>query len=98
MIMTTRNEYIESMKVHLDQWNKQIADWEAKARLAKTDLRIDYEMQLEAMRKQRDEAMEKLDSIQKTASGAWQDIAQGADEAWAKMREAFEKASTHFHK
>ncbi len=96
--MTTRNEYVESLKTHLDQWNVEIAKWEAKARLAQTDLRIDYEMHLESLRKQRDEAREKLEALQKSAGDAWQDLAQGADEAWAKMREAFEKASTHFQK
>ena len=96
--MINRNEYVENLKTHLDQWNGEIAKWEAKAKLAKTDMRIDYEMQLESMRKQRDAAMEKLDAIQKTAGDAWQDLAQGADEAWAKMREAFEKASSHFQK
>jgi hypothetical protein len=96
--MINRNEYVENLKTHLDQWNSDIAKWEAKAKLAKTDMRIDYEMQLEAMRKQRDAAMEKLDAIQKTAGDAWQDLAQGADEAWVKMREAFEKASSHFQK
>jgi hypothetical protein len=98
IVMTTRNEYIENMKTHLDQWNQQIAELEAKARVTKIDMRIEYEMQLEALRKQRDEAMEKLDALQKTAADAWLDLAQGADEAWAKMREAFEKASTHFQK
>ncbi len=96
--MINRNEYVENLKTHLDQWNSEIAKWEAKAKLAKTDMRIDYEMQLESMRKQRDAAMEKLDAIQKTAGDAWQDLAQGADEAWVKMREAFEKASSHFQK
>jgi hypothetical protein len=96
--MINRNEYVENLKTHLDQWNSDITKWEAKAKLAKTDMRIDYEMQLESMRKQRDAAMEKLDAIQKTAGDAWQDLAQGADEAWLKMREAFEKASSHFQK
>lgn len=94
--MTTRNEYVESMKAHLDQWNHEITQWEAKARLAKTDLRIDYEMQLESLRKHRDEAREKLDVLQQAAGEAWQDLTHGADEAWAKMREAIEKASVHF--
>jgi len=96
--MINRNEYVENLKTHLDQWNSEIGKWEAKAKLAQTDMRIDYEMQLESTRKQRDAAMEKLDAIQKTAGDAWQDLAQGADEAWAKMREAFEKASSHFQK
>ncbi len=96
--MTTRNDYVENLKNHLDQWNVEIAKWEAKARVAKTDLRIDYEMQLESLRKQRDEAKAKLDDLQKSTGDAWQDLTKGADEAWAKMREAFEKASTHFQK
>jgi hypothetical protein len=97
-LMTTRNEYVENMKAHLDQWNKEIAQWEAKARVAKVDMRIDYEMHLEALRKQRDEARQKLDTLQKSAGEAWLDLTQGADEAWTKMREAIEKASTHFSK
>lgn len=96
--MINRNEYVENLKTHLDQWNGEIAKWEAKAKIARTDLRIDYEMQLEALRKQRDEAKQKLDELQKTAGDAWQDLAQGADEAWSKMREALEKASSHFQK
>lgn len=96
--MINRNEYVESMKAHLDQWNSEITKWEAKAKVAQTDLRIDYEMQLEALRKQRDEAKEKLEALQKSAGDAWQDLAKGADEAWSKMREALEKAGTHFQK
>jgi hypothetical protein len=36
--------------------------------------------------------------LQAAAGEAWVDLAKGADEAWASMREAFEKASTHFKK
>jgi hypothetical protein len=50
------------------------------------------------LRKQRDEAREKLGVLQAAAGEAWQDLTQGADEAWSKMREAIEKASVHFHK
>ncbi len=96
--MNNRNEYVESLKLHLDQWNSEITKWEAKARVARTDLRIDYEMQLESLRKQRDEAKEKLETLQKSAGDAWQDLAKGADQAWASMREAIDKASAHFQK
>jgi chromosome segregation ATPase len=94
--MTTRNEYVENMKARLDQWNKEIAEWEAKARVARTDMQIEYEMRLDALRQQRDEAAEKLDELQKSAGEAWRDLAQGADDAWARMRDALEKASNHF--
>jgi hypothetical protein len=94
--MTTRNEYVENMKARLDQWNKEIAEWEAKARVARTDMQIEYEMRLDALRQQRDEAAVKLDELQKSAGEAWRDLAQGADDAWARMRDALEKASSHF--
>jgi hypothetical protein len=34
--------------------------------------------------------------MQGAAADAWTDMTRGADEAWARMREAFEKAGSHF--
>lgn len=94
--MTTRNEYIEQLKNNLDKWNADLAKFEAKARVAKTDLRIDYEMQLEALRKHREVAAEKLKALQASSEGAWKEVAAGADAAWSAMRDAVDKASAHF--
>lgn len=96
--MTTRNEYVESLKTRLDELNADLSKWEAKARTAKTDMRIEYEMQLESLRKHREAAAEKLGELQASAGDAWKDLAAGADEAWAHMRDAFDKARTHFQK
>lgn len=96
--MTTRNEYVEGLKARLDEWNADLAKWEAKARAARTDLRIEYEMQLEALRKHREAATETLDRLQGSAGEAWKDMSAGADKAWSAMQEAFEKARTHFLK
>ena len=96
--MTTRNEYVEQLKQNLDKWNSDLAKWEAKAKTAKTDMRIEYEMQLETLRKQREEAMAKLQEVQASSGEAWKDIRAGADAAWASMREALEKATSHFQK
>jgi hypothetical protein len=96
--MNTRNEYVEQLKKNLDQWNTDIAKWEAKAKLAKTDMRIEYEMQLEALRKHREAAMEKIQELQASSGEAWKDLTAGADAAWASMREAFDKATSHFQK
>jgi hypothetical protein len=96
--MTTRNEYVEQLKKNLDQWNTEIAKWEAKTKVAQTDMRIDYEMQLEALRKYREEATAKLKELQASGEDAWKDLSAGADTAWAAMREAFDKATSHFQK
>jgi hypothetical protein len=96
--MSTRNEYVEQLKKNLDQWNVDIAKWEAKAKVAQTDMRIEYEMQLEALRKHREDAMEKMKELQASSGEAWKDLTAGADAAWASMREAFDKATSHFQK
>lgn len=96
--MTTRKEYVEQLKENIDQWNADIAKWEAKARMTQTDLRIDYEMQLEALRKQREEITAKLKEIQASGEEAWKDLRAGTDAAWATMRETFDKATSHFQR
>lgn len=96
--MTTRKEYVEQLKETLDQWNADIAKWETKARMAQTDIRIDYEMQLENLRKQREEVTAKLKEVQASGDEAWKDLVAGTDVAWKAMREAFDKAASHFQK
>ncbi len=96
--MTKRDEYVEKLKAQLDQWNAQVMQWEAKAREAQADVRANYEKQLDAFRHQRDEALEQMRRVQSATGDAWMDFMRGADDAWSKMREAFEKARSHFHK
>jgi chromosome segregation ATPase len=96
--MSKRDEYVERLKAQLDEWNAEVAKWEAKAKGTQADVRIEYEKQLEAFRRQRDQAMEQMRQVQAAAADAWLDLARGADDAWAKAREAFEKARSRFDK
>jgi multidrug resistance efflux pump len=96
--MSKRDVYVEKLKAQLDEWNAEVRKWEAKAKGTQADAGIEYEKQLEAFRRQRDQAMEQMRQVQAAAGDAWLDLARGADDAWAKAREAFEKAGSHFHK
>lgn len=96
--MPTRNEYVEQLKNNLDKWNTDLAKWEKKARMTKTDLTIDYEMKLEELRKHREEATARLKELQASSGEAWKELKAGTDTAWAAMREAFDKARAHFQK
>lgn len=96
--MTKRDEYIEKLKAQLDVWNAEVTKWEAKAKSAQADVRTEYEKQLEVIRRQRSQAMERMRQVQAASGDAWLDLVRGADEAWAKMREAFEKARSQFRK
>ena len=94
--MEKRDEYVAKMKAQLDQWNGEIAKWEAKASEAQAGARADFDKRLEAVRQQREQAMVQLRLMQSAAGDAWLDMMKGTDQAWASMREAFEKASSHF--
>lgn len=39
-----------------------------------------------------------MHKVQAATGEAWIDLVRGADDAWAKMRESFEKARSHFQK
>ena len=96
--MSKRDEYVDKLKAQLDLWNAEVAKWEAKAKGSQANVRIEYETQLETFRRQRDQALEQMRKVQAATGDAWIDLMRGADDAWAKMREAFEKASSHFKK
>ena len=96
--MSEKDAYVAKLKAQLDEWNADVKKWEAKARDAQADLRVEYEKQLEVFRRQRDQAMEQLQKVQSAADEAWLELVRGADEAWTKAREAFARASSHFHK
>ncbi len=96
--MNKRDLYLEKLKAQLDEWNAEVAKWEAKTRGAQAGMRIEYEKQLETFRQQRDKGLEQMRKVQAETGDAWIDLVHGADEAWAKMREAFDKAQSHFRK
>jgi len=96
--MAKRDDYVNSLKSQLDQWNAEVAKWEAQAKATQANLRTEYDKQLTALRTHRDQAMEQLRKVQAASGDAWIDLASGADQAWASMREAFEKARSHFKK
>ena len=96
--MMTRDEYVQKLKTQLDQWNSEITKWEAKTRSAQAKMKVDYENQLKALRSRRDDAMTQLRQVQAASGEAWMDMMRGADEAWARLRDAFSKARSHFEK
>jgi len=96
--MMKRDEYVEKLKAQLDLWNAEAAKWEAKTKTAQAEMHAEYARQFEAFKQRRDEALEKMRQVQGASGEAWVELVRGADEAWAKMRESFEKARDAFFK
>ncbi|HEU5179088.1 MAG TPA: hypothetical protein VFU24_16695 [Burkholderiales bacterium] len=89
-----RDEYVRKLKEQIDQWNAQVAKWEAMSEEVKNK----YLQQLDEVQVRRDEAMQELRRVQSASAEAWTQMMGGADAAFKEMREAFERAVKAFGK
>ena len=94
--MSKRDAYVKKLKAQLDEWSAELDKLETKARKAKGEIKIKYEEQVASLRRQRDEAKQKLAQIQEVADNAWEELKQGAEDTWAKLKKAFSKARSQF--
>jgi hypothetical protein len=96
--MTTRDEYVRTLKTQLDQWNGEIGRWEAHAQAATKDARKRYAEELEKLGERREKALYTLRLVEGASASAWADLRSGTDEAWERMSAAVKQARTHFEK
>jgi hypothetical protein len=89
-----RDEYVQKLKAQLDQWNAQMAKWEALSEEVKNR----YLQQLDEVQVRRDEVLAELERLQGASADAWGEMMRGADDVFREMREAFERARRAFEK
>jgi hypothetical protein len=96
--MMQRDEYVQKLKVQLDQWNAEVTKWEAKAAGARAELQAETAKRLEELRGRRDEALYQMKLLQNASTDAWMDLMRGTEQAWKSLHEAYDRARTHFEK
>jgi len=96
--MISRDEYVETMKAKIDEWNGNMAKLEAKAKEVQEDMRANYETQLAAMRAQREEAEERLKAMRAAGEETWDKMRQGMETAWDNMAKTFQDTASRFGK
>ena len=96
--MINRDEYVERMKKQIDDWNTKLADWGAEVQKAQAHVKTQYEAQIKALEKQRDETVKRLNETREASQAAWQEVSKGAESAWKALHASYEKAWSEFHK
>ena len=96
--MTTRDEYVSTLKTQLDRWNAEIGRWEAQAQAAGAEARKRYAEELSKLSAQREKAQYTLHLLEGASASAWADFRAGTDEAWDRMNAALKQARTHFQR
>ncbi|HIJ79281.1 MAG: coiled coil domain-containing protein [Desulfobulbaceae bacterium] len=94
--MSKRDEYVEKMKIRLDEWNSKLAAVETRASQVKDEARAKYEDEMAVLCKKRDEAKQRLTELQGSSEEAWEELKSGMEQAWSSLKDAFEKARAKF--
>ena len=93
-----REEYVERMKKQIDEWNAKLGKWEVEVQKAQANVKVQYQAQIKALEKQRDEALKRLNETRDASQAAWMEVSKGAESAWKAMQSSFEKAWVEFQK
>ncbi|HAY29269.1 MAG TPA: hypothetical protein PK440_05585 [Candidatus Accumulibacter phosphatis] len=90
--MSKRDDYIEKMKLQLDEVNAKITSLEAKGQRAKADAADKYEEEMEKLRQQSQLALTKLDELKAAGEDSWDAMVAEME----KIRDAFVHSFKYF--
>jgi uncharacterized coiled-coil DUF342 family protein len=96
MSMKSRDEYIDMLAAQLKEWSAKIDELEAKANVAKADVKAGYEKQVAQLKEQRDSATKKLQELKGASGEAWDVLKAGAETAWTDLKNAVAAAREKF--
>lgn len=94
--MSKRDEYVEKLKVKLDEWNDDIDKLEAKTAHVKDELKDKYKEEIEFVRKEREDIKSKASELIHASEEAWEELSVGINAAWNKLTEAIDRAHSKF--
>ena len=96
LIMATKEAYRQKLEAQLAEWDARLDVLNAQARKASADARIDYENELQGLKRQRERARETLAELGRRSETAWEDVKVGAERAWDEMGKALDKVAARF--
>jgi hypothetical protein len=92
----TKNEFIEKTRKNLDLLEVRLTELETKARDKKGDAQRELKEKLDAIRGSKMKMERRLEELRLASKPAWEDVKQGAEEAWNALSQAVDKASERF--
>jgi len=94
----TRDEWVETAKMKLDEWNAELDRLEEKARSARREQEARYQRKMAELERKRAEVREKLAEIQEAGDAAWDELKDGARKSLEVLTEAVRVALEEFRK
>jgi chromosome segregation ATPase len=94
--MSSKNEYIATMKAQLDEWHAEIVALEAKSHEIKEEAKANYEEQLTALRVKRHEGEKKLEELRLASETTWEQVKGEAEHVRLAFMDAVRTFRSHF--
>lgn len=94
--MATKDAYRQKLEAQLAEWDARLDSFAARAKRASAEAWIDYENELEGLRRQRRAAAESLSELGRRGEDAWQDMKAGTEKAWDELGKALDRVAARF--
>ena len=94
--MSKRQEYAERLKAQIDEWNRELDEYEQKVNHLSEEFKQEFQQELTQLRQQRDEVVQELRQVQQATDEAWDEVWRGAEQAWKTMMQSFNNARSKF--
>ncbi|WP_144408201.1 DUF2934 domain-containing protein [Sulfuricella sp. T08] len=94
--MSEKQAFQQKLEAQIKEWDAKLEELKSKAQDAKTEIRADYEKQLEILASKRDLARTKVLELRQRTEGAWDDLKGGTEKAWEEMRKALDHIASRF--
>ena len=91
-----KKAYIDELEQRLSDWWNEIRELEVRMKKADVDAGHQMYMQIQALRQQRDDTKEKLQSLRESDQSEWQPIKDELEKAWLGLRSGLDKMSKGF--
>ncbi len=78
--MNNKEAYEKKIQAQIDEWNAEIAKLKAQAAHAQADVQINYNNQIEELRRRKETVSEKLGQLKQASEESWEDLKAGVEE------------------
>lgn len=93
-----RNAYVEKLKALMDEWNAKIDKLAAKTNQMEAEAKIQYQKQIEDLRRELDDVENRITKLKQSSEGIWEDLKQGVENSWEILTTSFTKAKSEYER
>lgn len=93
---SAKDAFQQRLEAQLTEWDTRLDELKAKAIGAGTELRADYEKQLDTLATKRAALQAKAVELRKRTEDAWEDLKSSTEKSWDDMRDTLNRIASRF--